>query len=197
MKKIYLILVCLLPATTTMLASQTVIDTLTIDGAWCWFADPRALYYEGTKEQTCFSWVTSEGDIVIAAYNHTTGNFSQNTLHAALQADDHANPAIFIRRDGRVILFYSKHFDTVMRYRISTNPEDITSFGAEQTFGNNTTYPYPFQIGNDIVIFYRGDSDWHPTMAVSHDDGLTFDTPQKFITGGGQRPYTRYCQDTT
>jgi beta-glucanase (GH16 family) len=179
------------------LASQTVIDTLAVNGAWCWFADPRALYYEGAQEQTYFSWVTTGGDIVIAAYNHTNGVFTRNTLHAALQADDHANPVVFIRRDGRVILFYSKHFDAVMRYRISSRPEDITEFGEEMTFGNNTTYPYPFQVGNDIVIFYRGDSDWHPTMAVSHDDGLTWETPQKFIAGGGQRPYTRYCQDRT
>lgn len=173
------------------------IDTLDIDGAWCWFADPRSIYHKGQKEQTYFSWVTSTGDIVIAAYNHKTGEYIKNTLSEKLQVDDHANPSVFIRKDGKIILFYSKHFDTVMRYRISTNAEDISSFGAEKTFGYNVTYPYPFQVGNDIVIFYRGDADWHPTMAVSHDNGETFDAPTKFIIGGGQRPYTRYCQDST
>lgn len=173
------------------------IDTLDIDGAWCWFADPRSLYYKGAKEQTYFSWVTSTGDIVLSAYNHATGEYDKNTLSHRLQVDDHANPSLFIRKDGRIILFYSKHFDSVMRYRISTHPEDISSFGPEKTFGYNVTYPYPFQVGNDIVIFYRGDSDWHPTMAVSNDNGETFNTPTKFIVGGGQRPYTRFSQDPT
>ena len=45
------------------------IDTLDKDGAWCWFADPRALYYRGKKEQTYFSWVTSTGDIVFVIFN--------------------------------------------------------------------------------------------------------------------------------
>lgn len=171
------------------------IDTLDIDGAWCWFADPRALYYKGTKEQTYFAWVTSTGDIVLGSYNHLTGEYKKNTLAERLQADDHANPTLFIRKDGRIILFYSKHFDTVMRYKISVNPEDISSFGPEKNFGNNVTYPYPFQVDDDIVVFYRGDKDWHPTMAVSKDDGITFETPTKFIIGGGQRPYTRFAQD--
>jgi hypothetical protein len=199
MKQLLISLLLLLSAANVMgepsVSNQ--IDTLTLDGAWCWFADPRSLYYHGEKEQTYFSWVTTAGDIVIAAYDHATGAFIQNTLHERLQSDDHANPAIFIRKDKRVILFYSKHFDTVMRYRISVNPEDISQFGEEKTFGNNVTYPYPFQVGNDIAIFYRGDSDWHPTMAVSHDNGETFESPQKFIVGGGQRPYTRYCQDAS
>ena len=173
------------------------IDTLDRDGAWCWFADPRALYHKGMKEQTYFSWVTGTGDIVIASYNHQTGEYKKNTLFERLQADDHANPTIFIRKDGKIILFYSKHFDTVMRYRISMNAEDVSSFGTEKSFGNNVTYPYPFQLGDDIVIFYRGDTDWHPAMAVSHNNGETFEKPVKFITGGGQRPYTRYAQDPT
>lgn len=172
-------------------------ETLDDDGAWCWFADPRSLYYNGKREQTYFSWVTSAGNIVIAAYNHKTGEISKNVLSERLQADDHANPTIFITKDGKIILFYSKHFDTVMRYRISSKAEDISSFGPEKTFGYNVTYPYPFQVGEDIVIFYRGDSDWHPTLAVSHDNGETFEKPVKFIIGGGQRPYTRYSQDPT
>jgi hypothetical protein len=176
----------------TNASNQT--DTLTLDGAWCWFADPRAIYYKGEKEQTCFSWITASGDIMVASYNHETGVFQQKLIYAGLQPDDHANPVIFFRKDGRLIVFYSKHFDTVMHRVISTHPEDISSWGAEYTFGNNVTYPYPFQVGDDILIFYRGDSDWHPTMAISHDNGETFATPQKFIVGGGQRPYTRYCQ---
>jgi hypothetical protein len=173
------------------------IDTLTVDGAWCWFADPRAIYHKGITEQTYSSWITRDGDIVIASYNHETGQYIQKTLVKGLQKDDHANPSIFIRTDGRIILFYSKHFDTVMRRMITTNPEDISSWGTEYTFGSNVTYPYPFQVGSDIVVFYRGDTDWHPMISVSKDNGETFLPQQKFIVGGGQRPYTRFSQDNT
>lgn len=189
------LIVALLTPLTTQAYEAGRFDTLTTDGAWCWFADPRAIYHKGEKVQTYFSWITTKGDIMIAAYNHKTRAFTQQCLYKGLQSDDHANPVIFIRKDGRLIVFYSKHFDKVMHRVISTNPEDITSWGPESTFGNNVTYPYPFQVGNDILLFYRGDADWHPTMAVSHDDGVTFTSVQKFIVGGGQRPYTRFAQD--
>ena len=148
------LIISLLIAFSAPLASQAYeagrFDTLTTDGAWCWFADPRAIYHKGEKEQTYLSWITTDGDIMIAAYNHKTGEMVQQCIHKGLQSDDHANPVIFIRKDGRLIVFYSKHFDTVMHRVISTNPEDITSWGPEYTFGNNVTYPYPFQVGDEI-----------------------------------------------
>jgi len=36
----------------------------THDGVWCWFADPRAVHYEGTQQRTYAAWVNSQGDIV-------------------------------------------------------------------------------------------------------------------------------------
>lgn len=180
---------------TTLAYDAVRMDTLASNGAWCWFADPRAIYHKGEKEQTYFAWITTGGDIMVAAYNHRTGELIKHCVKTALQSDDHANPSLFIRRDGRLIVFYSKHFDKVMHRIITTRPEDITSWSEEYTFGNNVTYPYPFQVGDDIYLFYRGDADWHPTLAISHDDGATFTTVQKFIVGGGQRPYTRFAQD--
>ena len=172
------------------------IDTLNTDGAWCWFNDPRAIYHKGEKEQTYFSWVNSVGDIVIAAYNHGTGAYTEHTLHHRLEVDDHDNPAILIRNDGRIIVYYSKHTTGPVYQYISTNPEDITSWGPVLNYGTNVTYPYPFQVGEQIYVFYRG-INWHPTLVVSNDNGATVGTPQLFITGGGARPYTRYAQDKT
>jgi len=169
-------------------------DTLTKDGAWCWFADPRAIYYKGEREQTYFSWVTKEGDIEVAGYNHKTGVFLKNTLYYRLQVDDHDNPSIYIREDGRIVVFFSMHTSGPMHRMISDNPEDITSFGEDYTFGTDVTYPYPFKSGNELLFFYRG-INWHPTLVVSADSGKTFGTPQQFVSGGGSRPYTRYCSD--
>lgn len=171
------------------------IDTLTQDGAWCWFGDPRAVYHKGQKEQTYFGWITSEGDIVVGSFNHQDGTFSQKVIHKNLEIDDHDNPSVFIRKDGRIIVFYSEHSHGPMYRVISDEPEDIESFGPPATFGVNVTYPNPFQVGDSIVLFYRG-LNWHPTMVVSTDDGVNWGEPQQVIRGGGARPYTKYTQDS-
>ena len=170
------------------------IDTLTNDGAWCWFGDPRAVHYSGDKEQTYFGWINSKGDIMISAYNHKTGKSQEKTIHKALQYDDHNNPSIFIRKDGRIIVFYSKHTVGPMYSVISDKAEDISSFSSPVTFGVDVTYPNPFQVGDTIYLFYRG-INWHPTLIKSFDDGKTWGTPQQFIMGGGARPYTKYTMD--
>lgn len=170
------------------------IETLTPDGAWCWFADPRAIYHKGKKEQTYFSWITTEGDIVVASYNHKTKEFQQKVLWEKWQSDDHDNPTLLIRNDGRLIVFFSKHFGPPIKRFISTNPEDITSWGEEYELGTNVTYPYPFRIGKTIYVFYRGGESWKPHMVVSTDNGETFGEPVEIITSTGHRPYTRYCQ---
>lgn len=168
--------------------------TLTEDGAWCWFADPRAVYYKGEKEQTYFGWVNSQGDIVVASYNHETKESQEKIIHAKLEIDDHDVPALFIREDGHIIVFYSKHQSAgPMQRVISTNPEDISSFSSSYTWGTNVSYPNPFQVGDSICLLYRG-INWHPTIAVSTDDGKTFPDVKQLILNGGARPYARYCQ---
>lgn len=169
-------------------------DTLDIDGAWCWFNDPRAIHYKGQKDQTYIGWVSSKGDIVIASYDHQSGHIQKKVLHASYEPDDHDNPGIFIRKDGRIVVFYSKHSTEPAHRLISTNPEDISSWGEDYQFGQRVTYPSPFQCGDSILVFYRGIK-WHPTVAVSTDNGQSFQKSMQLISGGGDRPYARYSQD--
>lgn len=173
------------------------IDTLNIDGAWCWFNDPRAIYHKGEKEQTYFGWINSVGDVVVASYNHETGEYVESTLIEKYEVDDHDNPAIFIRKDGHIIVWVSKHTSAPAHRFISSNAEDITSWNNDNyQFGVNVTYPYPFQVEDQIYVFYRG-LNWHPTVVISDDNGATVGEPQQVVTGGGDRPYARYCQDKT
>ncbi|MDH8702453.1 hypothetical protein M2138_001817 [Dysgonomonadaceae bacterium PH5-43] len=168
--------------------------TLTKDGAWCWFADPRAVYYEGEKKQTYIAWVNSQGDIMIASFNHDTNEYQEKLIHSKLEIDDHDAPTILIRNDGRIMVFYSKHQSAgPMQRVISTNPEDISSFSTSYTWGTNVSYPNPFQVGDSICLLYRG-INWHPTIAVSKDNGLTFTDVRQLVLNGGDRPYARYCQ---
>ncbi|MDL2322579.1 BNR-4 repeat-containing protein [Bacteroidales bacterium OttesenSCG-928-A17] len=168
--------------------------TLTEDGAWCWFADPRAVYYEGEKKQTYISWINSQGDIMIASYNHDTNEYKEKVIHSKLEIDDHDVPAILIREDGRIVVFYSKHqYAGPMQRVISTNPEDISSFSSSYTWGSNVSYPNPFQVGDSICLLYRG-INWHPTIAVSTNNGQSFTDVRQLVLNGGDRPYARYCQ---
>lgn len=144
--------------------SSTAPITLAASGTgWCWFADPRAVYYNGV---TYFGFVDASGNIKMRTYTHATGAISvSTTIHLLLEADDHDNPSLLIRdSDKRILIFYSKHNGTTMYQRISTNAEDASTFAAEvdldsQLGGDRYTYPSPIQLtgeANDpIYLFYR------------------------------------------
>jgi Tol biopolymer transport system component len=99
---------------------------LTPDGAWTWHADPRAIYYEGEHRRTYAAWVNSIGDIRIASYDHDTDERTTVTLREEFQVNDHANPTILVRPDGRLMVFYSQHRGRWLITQTSTDPEDVT-----------------------------------------------------------------------
>jgi hypothetical protein len=102
-------------------------------GAWCWFGDPRAVYYQGAHRRTYVGWVSGAGDIQVGSYDHDTGQRVVTTVKARFQIDDHANPSLLVRPDGRLMVFWSGHFGSAMYYRRSVNPEDISSWEPERT----------------------------------------------------------------
>lgn len=177
-------------------------NTLTDDGAWCWFSDPRAVYYEGKYKRTYVGWVNKAGDIVIAQYDNKTKKVTTNTLKYALESDDHANPAILLRNDGRLIVFYSGHGSRDMFYRIMKNPEDISIWSDEMKVGTNTegkygiTYQNPYQLSkeeNVIYLFWRG-GNFKPSFSKSKD-GINWSPAKTLIEGKGDRPYIKYDSD--
>ena len=121
------------------------------DGAWSWFGDPRAVTHDG---RTYVGWVDQEGDIKVSSYDHTSGERVTAVLHARLNQDDHANPSIQVRPDGRLVVYYSAHVGPAMHYRVSDQPEDVTAWGAPQTVDENTpggfgyTYPNPVRLAD-------------------------------------------------
>jgi rhamnogalacturonyl hydrolase YesR len=174
---------------------------MSADGAWCWFADPRAVYYEGRQRRTYAGWVNSYGDIQVGAYDHRTGITEISTLKAKLERDDHANPAILIRPDRRLQVFYSSHGGRTMWYRVSNKPEDISAWARETEISTNIegshgfTYPNPCLLAkenNRIYLFWRG-GDFLPDFSTSLD-GTNWTAARTFIKGG-QRPYVKYESD--
>jgi hypothetical protein len=172
--------------------------SLTANGVWCWFADPRAVYYEGSARKTYTGWVNNRGDVEVSEYNHLNNSSSKSTLKSRLQYDDHANPSILMLRDGRLMVFYSAHLGDDMFYRISTRPEDISSWGPERKVPVNTsgdkgyTYPNPVQLtgeNNLIYLFWRG-GNFKPTFSTTSDTVNW--SPARMLIGSNQaRPYVK------
>ena len=70
--------------------------SVTFDGGWCWFSDPRAVYFEGKHKRTYTGWIDSYGAIHIAYYDHDTHEIKSKVLYDKLETDDHDNPVILI-----------------------------------------------------------------------------------------------------
>lgn len=181
--------------------SGAAFPALTQDGAWCWFADPRSIYHEGDHRKNYTGWVNQDGDIMVASYNYETQKIKTHTLQENLEYDDHANPALLMRPDNKLMVFYSAHNGDEMYYHIAENPESISGWAKSGTTGVNTegnsgyTYSNPMQLAsenNKIYLFWRGNN-WQPNFSTS-PDGENW-APAKTMIEGGARPYVKYVSD--
>ena len=175
------------------------------EGAWCWFADPRALHYEneaGTINATYLGYIDVHGNVKATQYDWIAKRKTDVLIRSYFQPDDHNNPTFVVLPDERVMMFYTRHTDEAkIWYRISRKPGDITALGEEKYLAtaNNTTYPSPFILSDDpnhIYLCWRGIG-WHPTIAritmPDADDNCQFDFgPKQIIQSTGARPYAKY-----
>jgi hypothetical protein len=175
---------------------------LTGDGAWCWVADPRAVYHEGEHRRTYVGWVNAQGDVRVASYDHETGEVVTETVREELQRDDHANPALLVRPDGRLVVFYSGHPGRWMIYRVSLRPEDVSAWGAEAAAAPFTsdarghTYPAPVRLPGDggvTYLFWRGPG--YDVVFSTSIDGETWDEATPLFDNGDDRPYAKVAVD--
>lgn len=188
-------------------------NTITEEGAWCWFADPRALTYKSQKgniHRTYIGYIDVHGNIKATQIDHQNNNKTDEVLvRSYFQPDDHNNPTFLVLPDERVMIFYSRHTDEpCFYYRISQKPGDITTFGKEFRLetANNTTYPSPFILSDDpdhIYLCWRGIG-WHPTigrLTMPDKEGKTsFDWgPLQIVRSlngqRGVRPYAKYVSN--
>lgn len=175
------------------------------EGAWCWFADPRALHYTNKSRSINMSWIgyiDIHGNIKAMQYDFLKRKQQEVLIRSYFQPDDHDNPTFLVLPDDRVMIFYSRHTDEpCFYYRISQKPGDITTLGQEHVIPlkNNTTYPSPFILSDDpshIYLCWRGIK-WHPTIArltmPDKNDSLTIDWgPYQMVQSTGARPYCKY-----
>jgi hypothetical protein len=162
--------------------------SFTEDGAWCWFSDPRAIYFKGKHSRTYAGWVDSSGSIVVGFYDHDLKRIETKILHKTLEKDDHDNPSLFIDRQGKLMVFYSKHAGTDPIYMVKgKKAEDISEWQTPVTlnlndtivnpgFSNTYTYTNICQLSDEnykLYLFWRG-ADFKPNFSISNDGGKSW-----------------------
>lgn len=181
---------------------------VTDQGAWCWFADPRALHHEskdGSINKTYMGYIDVHGNIKAMQIDWKTNQKEEVLIRSWFQPDDHNNPTFLVLPDERVMVFYSRHTDEpCFYYRVSRKPGDLTTLGEEKIIKtrNNTTYPSPFILSDDprhIYLCWRG-INWHPTIGrllMPDAEGNTnFDWgPYQMVQSTGARPYAKYTSN--
>jgi len=196
------LLCCLFIATGTAPA-QTNFATLTSDGGWCWFSDPRALFHNGTL---FFGCVRSDGHSVLNEFNLQTGTMTNLWISSLTEFDDHDVCGLQVREDNTLLALWSRHGgDTFFSYRqsTSTNPVSPADWGAEQTANtvSGETYCNPHQLSAEAgkIYSFSRDLNYNPTVFTSSDNGATWSAPTLMIkTGtGSTRPYVKYCSNYT
>jgi len=201
---------------TTTLFGQTV-STLTEDGAWCWFSDPRAIYTTKKNGQIVTGWVTKSGDIVAASLDLKTEKIEQKRLYANLEIDDHDNPSFLQLPDKRILTQYTWHGGSAKGMGIIQNETlqgtNILSFSDSVIFKPQTkallekfkretyTYANPFLLSaehNKLYSFGRWIG-FKPNYITSSDNGKTWSDPVVIITSKelntNNRPYVKYFTD--
>lgn len=187
--------------------------SFTGNGAWCWFSDPRAIYFKGQHSRTYAGWVDSSGSIIVGFYDHDLKRTETKVLHKNLEKDDHDNPSLFIDRQGKLMVFYSKHATTEPIYMLKAkNAENISEWEPAVTLNLNDPVAYPglsntytytniCQLANEkdkLFLFWRG-ADFKPNFSVSYDIGKTW-TPGKILILPGRiykdrRPYLKVASN--
>lgn len=200
MRKLLLSTILILSAITSFAA-----DIVTNEGAWCWFADPRAIHYQDAEagiDASYIGYIDVHGNVKATQIDRKANKRTEVLVRSYFQPDDHNNPTFLVLPDKRIMIFYTRHTDEAkIWYRISQKPGDITMLGEEKylTTKNNTTYPSPFILSDDpqhIYLCWRG-INWHPTIArltmPDDNDNCSFDFgPKQIVQSTGARPYAKY-----
>lgn len=183
-------------------------QTISEDGAWCWFSDPRSIYVEGKYKQIITGYVTKDGSIIASSLNIETGDKIEKLINPAFEKDDHAAPSFLLLPDKRIMIFYSRHGGkgSKIYYAATKQPEDISEWEETKNITENTpgesgfTYTNPVMLKgekNRIYLFWRG-GNYQPSFAFSDDLGKTWSKPVTLIQSSElnlKRPYIKICSN--
>lgn len=126
----------------TVLPSERVVHQkiLSAQGVWTIWSAPRAVRHAGRFDRTYVAYYTRNAGWWISAFDHHGKAWQHVQLRSHDASahgrwwDDHNNPAITVRLDGRLVVVYGEHSTERSWCRISEHPEDITSWSEEIPF---------------------------------------------------------------
>jgi len=151
----------------TFSPSMRVVSTSNVSTTMPHITSPRAIHYVNAYNRIYFTWLkgSPDWDIYVKYYDWETGNYSAEVkVTDSPISDDHGAPAIIIDDDGYIHIFYDA-WHTDLRYRRSTNPEDITSWTSSSVIANYATYINAriVTVNNvrTIYVFYRSGTAVH------------------------------------
>jgi hypothetical protein len=175
-------------------------------GAWSYFGDPRAIAHNG---HTFTGWISTTGNVWVA-HIRPDGSFTKRLIYRNLGVDDHNNPSLVFRPDGRIMVFFSPHSGHVlpppslrpsrMRYRLSKAPFSINGFEPVRLVNTNVpgglgfTYPNPMQLHGKLWLFWRGGG-WNPTFSYTRNGRDWVPARELLRSVDPQRPYAKYVGD--
>lgn len=162
---------------------------------------PEAVYAGG---YTYVGYVNgSTGAISVLQYDHSDGSVATAALDTPSPVDDHNNPALHVRSDGRILALFCEHDGSTLYTALSTNAHDISAWGSVTDTGLSTTagftYPALVPLGSDLYLFVRdklASLTGRLKMAKSTDDGATWSGETLVMAGAtGQLPYWGFSSD--
>jgi hypothetical protein len=188
--------------------------SLTSNGAWCWFSDPRAVYYEGDFKRSYTGWVDNYGDIHIGYFDHETMQIHSAIIVEKFEANDHVNPSLHFDENGYLMVFFNTHLqgDKPLYMTRALEPESIEAWDdiTELHLNDerlsyrgrmNHVYTNPIRLSAEngrLYNFWRG-VDGKPSWSYSDDNGYTWATGEVIFmpdtTYAFRRPYLKVYSD--
>jgi len=164
-----------------------------------WVGSPngeRVCFYNGAYYGGGIA--SGSGDLIMWKYTPAIGDTQRVVVQAAFQYDDHVNPAIFILPSGRIAIAYCKHTTARPQVQVSTNPEDITSWGpVVYSYWTNAAYSAIFQLGSYYFVAFQPTSG-RQDAAARTTDFTSFGTAFLWLYTPDVNTYTPYftlCQN--
>lgn len=174
------------------------------DGNWTWYTDERSVVDPNNGHVLVNSVGFSPsyiapsytGIVDVVDFDPATGRRIRTQLSNQpgglnIQSDDHNVGALLVLPDGRYLAMYANHGnngglgDEFTRYRVSTNPGDITSWSEEQLFNWYDEVPGANQTGNPD----QGNVSYHNLFYLA-DEGKVYDISRSYgqlsTNGAGQ-----------
>ena len=186
------------------------IETLSEEGVWCWFSDPRAIYHHGKKEKIYFGYINNRGDVCIGSRDLISGESASYVLHDTLEIDDHNVPSILVLPNGKLLAFYNEHNGSVFM-RKSKHTEDIGVWEEEQIVSAETkdyryTYTNPVRLSAENGRIYligrkvgptRSFEHWWQYLKYSDDEGQNWSEEIILLDNQGRKnpPYLKVATD--